>query len=178
MRPNRLILVLALVLPALSACGGAQALDPATSESLQQQVRELATLTQEGNLDGALTQADALKAEVKAAEESGAVTPGRALRIQDNIDAFIASIQVEAPAPAPAPSTVPPAEPAPVPTFTAPAKGGEEDSRDPGETQSDREREAAEKAAEEARKAAEEAQKQAEKEEKERQKQEEDREDD
>jgi hypothetical protein len=173
MRPNRLILAFALVLPALSSCGGAQALDPATSESLQQQVRELATLTQEGNLEGALSQADALKAEVQAAEESGAVTPGRALRIQDNIDAFIASIQVEAPAPAPAPSpsTVPPAEPAPVPTVTAPAKGGEEDSRDPGETQSDKEREAEEKAAEE-------AQKQAEKEEKERQKQEEDREDD
>lgn len=171
MRPNRLTLALALVLPALSACGGAQALDPATSESLQQQVRELATLTQEGNLDGALSQADALKAEVQAAEDSGAVTQGRALRIQDNIDAFVASIQTENPAPAPAPSTVPPAEPAPVPTFTAPAKGGKEDSRDPGETQSDRERKAAEEAAEE-------AQKQAEKEEKERQKQQEDREDD
>lgn len=169
MRPNRLILGLALVLPALSACGGAQALDPATSESLQQQVRELATLTQEGNLDGALSQADALKAEVQAAEDSGAVTQGRALRIQDNIDAFVASIQTETPAPAP--STVPPAEPAPVPTFTAPAKGGKEDSRDPGESQSDRERKAAEEAAEE-------AQKQAEKEEKERQKQQEDREDD
>lgn len=171
MRPNRLILALALVLPALSACGGAQALDPATSESLQQQVRELATLTQEGNLDGALSQADALKAEVQAAEDSGAVTQGRALRIQDNIDAFVASIQTETPSPAPAPSTVPPAEPTPVPTFTAPAKGGREDSRDPGESQSDRERKAAEEAAEE-------AQKQAEKEEKERQKQQEDREDD
>lgn len=176
MRPNRLVLALALMLPALSACGGAQALDPATSESLQQQVRELATLTQEGNLDGALSQADALKAEVQAAEDSGAVTQGRALRIQDNIDAFVASIQTETPAPvpAPAPAPVPPAEPAPVPTFTAPAKGGKEDSRDPGETQSDRERKAAEEAAE----AAEEARKQAEKEEKERQKQQEDREDD
>ncbi|MFJ6280142.1 hypothetical protein [Arthrobacter subterraneus] len=171
MRRNRLILALALMLPALSACGGAQALDPATSESLQQQVRELATLTQEGNLDGALSQADALKAEVQAAEDSGAVTQGRALRIQDNIDAFVASIQTETPAPAPAPSTVPPTEPAPVSTFTAPAKGDKEDSRDPGETQSDRERKAAEEAAEE-------AQKQAEKEEKERQKQQEDREDD
>ncbi|WP_026545593.1 hypothetical protein [Arthrobacter sp. 35/47] len=171
MRPNRLVLALALMLPALSACGGAQALDPATSESLQQQVRELATLTQEGNLDGALSQADALKAEVQAAEDSGAVAQGRALRIQDSIDAFVASIQTETPAPAPAPATMPPAEPAPVPTFTAPAKGGKEDSRDPGETQSDRERKAAEEAAEEARK-------QAEKEEKERQKQQEDREDD
>lgn len=163
------MLAFALVLPALSACEGAQALDPATADSLQQQVRELATLTQEGNLEGALSQADALKADVQAAEDSGGVTPGRALRIQDNIDAYIASIQVEVPAPAPA--TVPPAEPAPVPTITAPAKGDKEDGRGPGETQSDREREASEEAAEE-------AQKQAEKEEKERQKQEEDREDD
>jgi hypothetical protein len=166
MKSRPWVMVLALALPALGACGGAEALDPGAAESLQQQVRELATVTQDGNLELAVDQAEALKTEVQQAQESGAVTPGRAGRIQANIDAFIESIQpVEAPAPV-APTTQPATEPAPAPpTFTAPAKGVREDSRDPGETQSDRDREAAEEAAEE-------AQERAEKEEKERQKQE------
>lgn len=171
-----------LVLPALGACGGAEAMDPAAAQSLQQQVRELAVTTQEGNYELALGQAEALRTEVQQAQESGDVTPGRAARIQDNITAFIESIQpAETPTPV-APSTTEPAttEPAPAPpTFTPPAKGGREDSRDPGETQTDREREAAEDAAKEEQKRIEEAQKQAEDEAKERQEQEEEsREDD
>lgn len=176
MKSRSWVIALALTLPALSACGGAQALDPGAAESLQQQVRELATITQDGNLELAVDRAEALKTEVQQAQESGAVTPGRAGRIQANIDAFIESIQpVETPPPVAtvAPTTQPATEPAPAPpTYTAPAKGVREDSRDPGETQEDRDRERAEEAAEE-------AQKRAEKEEKERQKQEEEqREDD
>lgn len=149
-------------------------MDPAAAQSLQQQVRELAVTTQQGNYELALDQAEALRTEVQQAQDSGAVTPGRAGRIQDNITAFIESIKpAETPTPA-APSTTDPAttEPAPAPpTFTPPAKGDREDSRDPGETQSDREREAAEEAAKEEQKRIEEAQKQAEEEAKERQKQ-------
>lgn len=174
MTSKRWILSLALVVPALGACGGPAALDPGAADSFQQQVRELATVTREGNLELAVDQAEALKAEVQQARDSGAVTPGRAGRIQANIDAFIETIQpAEAPAPvAPTVPAAPSTEPVPIPTFSAPAKGVKEDSRDPGETQSDRERERAEEAAEE-------AQKRAEKEAKDREKQEEEsREDD
>ncbi|MFP5367264.1 MAG: hypothetical protein ACLGIS_10510 [Actinomycetes bacterium] len=190
MNPARLIAALAVALPALGACGGPAAIDPGTAESFQQQVRELASLTQQGNLEGALEQADALKTEVQQAQDVGSVTAGRAGRIQARIDAFMESIQTAGtpatvapsttdqsatdPAAVPTPTAPPPeAEPAPAPpTFQAPAKGGREDSRDPGESQQDIDREAAEEAAEE-------AQKRAEKEAKEREKQqEEDREDD
>ena len=166
MRSKQWILALALAFPALGACGGPAAIDPGAAESLQQQVRELATVTQEGNLELALDRAEALKADVQQAQESGTLTPGRAGRIQANIDAFVDSIQpIEAPAPV-TPVT-PSTEPAPAPpTFTAPAKGLREDSRDPGETQTDIDRERAEEVAEE-------IQEQAEKEEKKRQKQEE-----
>ncbi|GAA2177005.1 hypothetical protein GCM10009784_25890 [Arthrobacter parietis] len=162
------MIVLALALPVLGGCGGAEALDPGAAQSLQQQVRELAVVTQEGNLELAVDRAEALKAAVQQAEDSGAVTPGRAERIQQNIEAFINSVQ-PAEVPAPTAPAVPSTEPAPVPpppTFTAPAKGLLEDSRDPGETQTDRDRERAEEVAEE-------LQEQAEKQEKERQKQEE-----
>ena len=171
MRSKRCIVVLALALPALGGCGGAEALDPGAAQSLQQQVRELAAVTQEGNLELAVDRAEALKTAVQQAEATGAVTAGRAGRIQRNIDAFIDSVQpFEAPAStAPAAPVAPSTEPAPAPpppTFTAPAKGPLEDSRDPGETQTDRDRERAEEVAEE-------IQEQAEKQEKERQKQEE-----
>lgn len=163
MRSRQGILALVLVLPVLGACGGPEAIDPASAESLQQQVRELATVTQEGNYELALDQAEALKAEVQRAQDSGAVTPGRAQRIQTNIVAFMESIT-----PAQAPATDAPAAPSPVPspipTFTAPAKNAKEDSRDAGQSASDAERENAEEAAEEARERAEDAAEEAEKE--------------
>lgn len=177
MKSRPWVIAFALALPALGACGGAEALDPGAAESLQQQVRELAVVTQDGNLELAVDRAESLKNEVQQAEASGAVTPGRAGRIQQNIDAFIESVQpVEEPAstvpvaPAapsssePVPSTQTPAD---SPLFTTPARNRSlEDSGTPEE----REREMAEEAAEE-------AQDFAEKQEKERQKREEDRED-
>ena len=170
MRSNRFILVLAVALPALGACGGPAAIDAAVAESLQQQVRELATVTRDGNLQLAVSQAEALKTEVQQAQDSGAVTSDRAGRIQANIDAFIESIQeVEAPAPV-TPST----EPAPAPpTSPAPAEGVDEGGANVENAPTDVDREAAEEAAKEARKRAEEAQKQAEKEAEEQLKQEE-----
>lgn len=172
MMSKRWIWILALTLPTLTSCGGATAIDPAAAESLQQQVRDLAAVTQERNFALALEQAEALKTDVANAETAGTVTPGRAARIQDNINGFIESIQpAEAPAPAtpsadpaPAPETSS-AEPAPAPpTFTPPPRNVREDSKDPGESQREREREAAEEAQKEAEKAAEEQQKREEKE--------------
>ena len=158
------MIVLALALPVLGGCGGAEALDPGAAQSLQQQVRELAVVTQEGNLELAVDRAEALKAAVQQAEDSGAVTPGRAERIQQNIEAFINSVQ-PAEVPAPTAPAVPSTEPAPadtVPPTTPNRRRGIEDSGTPA----DRQREASEEAAEEAEKFAE-------KQEKERQKQEE-----
>ncbi|WP_299169257.1 hypothetical protein [uncultured Arthrobacter sp.] len=174
MKSRPWIIAFALALPALGACGGAEALDPGAAESLQQQVRELAVVTQDGNLELAVDRAESLKDEVQQAEASGAVTPGRAGRIQQNIDAFIESVQpVEEPAPAapaapsskePAPSTQTPSNT--VPSTTPNRRRDIEDSGTPAE----RQQEASEEAAEE-------AQEFAEKQEKERQKREEDRED-
>lgn len=182
MSSKQWVLSMVLVLPALGACGGAEALDPAAAQTLQQQVRELAVTTQTGNYELALGQAESLRTEVQQAQDSGAVTPGRASRIQQNITAFIESIKPAETTTPVTPSTSEPApstQPSPIPTFSAPAKGVREDSRDPGETQTDREREAAEDAAEAEQKRIEEAQKRAEDEAKERQKQEEEnREDD
>ena len=158
------MIVLALALPVLGGCGGAEALDPGAAQSLQQQVRELAVVTQEGNLELAVDRAEALKAAVQQAEDSGAVTPGRAERIQQNIEAFINSVQ-PAEVPAPTAPAVPSTEPAPadtVPPTSPNRRRGIEDSGTPA----DRQREASEEAAEEAEKFAE-------KQEKERQKQEE-----
>ncbi|GAB3547876.1 hypothetical protein GCM10027404_10750 [Arthrobacter tumbae] len=161
------MIVLALAFPALAGCGGAEALDPGAAQSLQQQVRELAVVTQEGNLELAVDRAEALKTEVQQAEDSGAVTSGRAGRIQQNIDAFIDSVQpAEAPAPTtPATPSAPSAEPAPADTVPPTTPNRRRDIEDSG-TPAERQQEASEEAAEE-------AQEFAEKQEKERQKQEE-----
>lgn len=175
MSSKRWILVLALAVPGLAACGGPEAIEQGTAEAFQQQVRELAAVTQEGNFEAALDRAEALKINVQQAQESGTVTPGRAGQIQDNINAFIESIQPEeAPAPVEPPAPVAPStEPVPAPPAATVPGVTEEDSADLEDTETDAEREAAEEARKEAEKEAEEAEKQAEKEAEEQQKQEE-----
>lgn len=95
------VLLLVLGLPGLGACGGPTTIEPGTAESFQQQVRTLATLTQDGETDRALEQAAELEVDVQAAADSGAVAPGRAARIRASIDSFVESIQPVEPASAP-----------------------------------------------------------------------------
>ncbi|WP_323960635.1 hypothetical protein GC088_03720 [Arthrobacter sp. JZ12] len=174
MRNSRWILALALTLPALGACSGPTSIEAGTAESLQVKVREIATVTKEGNVEAAMEQATALRAEVEQATASGAVTPGRAQRIQANIDAFLESVKPATQAtekPAPATTTAPPTLEAP-PAAPAPSRLNEDSG-----SREERERDAAEEAAKEAQKRAEEeakeAQKQAEEQQKELEKQQE-----
>lgn len=156
-------LVVVVAFSSLTGCGAPAPIEAETASSFQEQVRALATLTQQGEMDRAIQEAAALKADVAAAEQAGNVTPGRADRIEAGIDDFVASLgtaaeptPAETAAEAPAETTTP--APAPPATVTDEGGTGGDDDRK-AEREAEKE---AEKAVEEARKAAEEAQKRAE----------------
>lgn len=143
MRGRRWVLVMAVSLPALGACSGPTAIDPETAAFFQEQVRALATLTRDGELDRALEQAAALRADVQEATDAGNVSPGRADRIQANIDSFVESLQATEPTPEP-PATTPAPPPVQSPTDIS------EDAEDAARDAEERAEEEAERAEEEA----------------------------
>ncbi|NJC21601.1 type IV secretory pathway VirB10-like protein [Arthrobacter pigmenti] len=132
-------------------------MEPDVAESFQQQVRTLATLTQDGQTERALEEAAALKADVQAAAAAGTVTAGRADRIEAGIDSFVASLtpveQTETVPPAPGPSSSVGPDPAPVdsdPPVSPPKQVTPDDRADGEEEDSERSEEEAEEARDQA----------------------------
>ncbi|GAB3542325.1 hypothetical protein GCM10027403_34890 [Arthrobacter tecti] len=132
-------------------------MEPDVAESFQQQVRTLATLTQDGQTERALEEAAALKADVQAAAASGAVTAGRADRIEASIDSFVTSIRPVEQAetvpikPGPTPSVWPTSAPIDSdPPVSPPKQVTPDDRADGDEEDSERSEEEAEEARDQA----------------------------